>query len=502
MKQTLTWVLLGLVLMGALLTRAYNFRDHLTFQSDQGRDAMIAKAILRDGDIALIGPVTSVGNMYLGPFYYYFMVPFLALTYPDPAGPAYAILVFSLLTVAGVYAVGARVFNRRTGLMAAGIMAFMGVAITYGRFSWNPNIAPFLGLGLFYATYQAMVEKQLSRWPVVGLLLALLLQSHYVTLAAIPAVLLAYVLSRPKEPTKRRKWLKMGAMAGLIVALSFLPLIIFNFRHQGIISQGFRTFITSEEEHLRPVVKVTKTVKDLELRSWLILAQFMGSREAWSNRLVVVLALVGSGWLLAQKGGSLSQRRAWLLVNLFIIASIVTTAFYTSTVFSHYVLYILPIVALFFGHLGYQVTKKLPSGYALPLATVALASLAYLNLAPLPFWRSQTPALDLYHQAAEDTLVHLPEGKYNLLLISTQRDYYGLNYRYFFETSQRQPAAQDDYRDLNYLVVIDELKLDNPLEVNAFEMLIAGPKRLVNQFQTNLNTMIWIYQIVDEDSES
>ena len=38
----------------------------------------------------------------LGPLYYYAMVPFM-MTYPEPTGPAYAMAVFGILTVALLY---------------------------------------------------------------------------------------------------------------------------------------------------------------------------------------------------------------------------------------------------------------------------------------------------------------------------------------------------------------------------------------------------------------
>jgi hypothetical protein len=199
-----------------------------------------------------------------------------------------------------------------------------------------------------------------------------------------------------------------------------------------------------------------------------------------------------------------TPRKEWpqpfIILVLFISSTIATTAFYTSTVFNHYVLFIVPMVCLFYGYLLWYVTKDLKYTVSVPLIFLVVTGFIYINLSPLPFFKPQTPAIDIYHQAAQDALVHLPDGTYNMVLLSTQRDFYGLNYRYFFETSTRPPAAQDTYANLDYLVVIDELGVNNPLTANSYEIMIANPKILLGQFKTNQQTTIWIYSVQNDES--
>src|SRR5690606_24275698 len=85
-------LMIAIVVVGAGL-RLYNLPHTAQFLGDQGRDALIVSRIFKEGDLVFIGPVTSVGNMYLGPLYYYFMLPFLWLSYPSPLGPAYGVAI-------------------------------------------------------------------------------------------------------------------------------------------------------------------------------------------------------------------------------------------------------------------------------------------------------------------------------------------------------------------------------------------------------------------------
>ena len=98
-KITLVHWIIFITLICASFLRLYNIPSTVQFLGDQGRDALIVADIFKKLDPVFIGPVTSVGNMYLGPLYYYFMLPFLFLTYPSPMGPVYAVALLGIVTV-------------------------------------------------------------------------------------------------------------------------------------------------------------------------------------------------------------------------------------------------------------------------------------------------------------------------------------------------------------------------------------------------------------------
>lgn len=81
--STADWVAVVLV-AAAFFLRFYNLEDSQQFLGDQGRDAIVVSRMFVEKDPVFIGPITSVGDIYLGPLYYYFMLPFLWLSYPSP----------------------------------------------------------------------------------------------------------------------------------------------------------------------------------------------------------------------------------------------------------------------------------------------------------------------------------------------------------------------------------------------------------------------------------
>jgi 4-amino-4-deoxy-L-arabinose transferase-like glycosyltransferase len=91
-------LLLCIVSLGAFF-RLYRIGEYMTFLGDEGRDAIIVRSLLVHADPILIGPGTSIGNMYLGPLYYYLIAPFLFLFNMSPIGPSIMVAVLGIATV-------------------------------------------------------------------------------------------------------------------------------------------------------------------------------------------------------------------------------------------------------------------------------------------------------------------------------------------------------------------------------------------------------------------
>src|SRR4030042_5563705 len=85
---------LALILLIAAYFRIYKIDEYMTFLGDEGRDVIVVRRLLVNFDPILVGPGTSIGNMYLGPLYYYMMAPFLFLAGFSPVGPAVLVALF------------------------------------------------------------------------------------------------------------------------------------------------------------------------------------------------------------------------------------------------------------------------------------------------------------------------------------------------------------------------------------------------------------------------
>src|SRR3989338_8322988 len=118
--------ILVLFLIGVFL-RFYRFPEFVTFLGDQGRDAIIVKRIITFEHFPAIGAPTSYGQVYLGPFYYYFMAPWLALFNFNPIGPAVGVALLSTAFILIVYYAVTDLFNAKAGIIASTMVAVSAV---------------------------------------------------------------------------------------------------------------------------------------------------------------------------------------------------------------------------------------------------------------------------------------------------------------------------------------------------------------------------------------
>ena len=158
----------------------------MTFLGDEGRDALMIKRILTTGDIPLLGPPTSVGNMYLGPLYYYMMAVAMAIWWLNPLAAALMVALLGTATVGIIYYLARNWFGKAAGFIAAFLYAISPVNIIYSRSSWNPNPAPFFALLAITGLYWARQKKNFLYFIVTGGALAFAVQMHYLALILLP----------------------------------------------------------------------------------------------------------------------------------------------------------------------------------------------------------------------------------------------------------------------------------------------------------------------------
>ena len=153
-------LLLIIILLIAAFLRLYRIGDYMEYLGDQGRDITIIRDFLKNGNLFFIGPQTSIGNMYLGPYFYYLITPSLWLANYSPVGPAIFIALLGIATVFLIYFVCQRWFNRKIGFIAAFLFAISPVVIRYSNFIWNPNIMPFFALLFIFLFFEAFLYRR------------------------------------------------------------------------------------------------------------------------------------------------------------------------------------------------------------------------------------------------------------------------------------------------------------------------------------------------------
>lgn len=218
---------IGLLLIAAAL-RLPDLATRGTWDSDQGHDMLMLRALVRDGILPLLGPPTSIGDVHHGALYYYLLAPAALLTGGDSP-----LAVTALIALAGIAAVLVTWWLARdiggpvAGLVAGLAMAVSASAVDESTFIWNPNLIALSSAIALAGAWRAWSTRRPRWWLLAGLGTAVTMQCHVLGVTLLPivgALLVADARSRAPGTERRSVW-RFG-LAGLgIVALSFLPLV-------------------------------------------------------------------------------------------------------------------------------------------------------------------------------------------------------------------------------------------------------------------------------------
>ncbi|MFZ1721137.1 MAG: glycosyltransferase family 39 protein, partial [Microgenomates group bacterium] len=429
-----------LIFLIACYLRLYNIPSTVQFLGDQGRDAIIVSKIFKEGDLAFIGPVTSVGNLYLGPLYYYFMLPFLWLSYPSPLGPVYAVAALSIFTTSLMYLLGKHMFGKRTALIATALFAFSSTVVTYARFSWNPNPAPFVSLWIVYSVWRSFNDP---RWWVVAILgLSVIIQLHYLTLLTFPAVGIIW-LYQVWSKSKSKKLeiasiLKPTAIGVVIFVISLLPLLLFDLKHNWLNTRAFYEMFFGESEispqSLSTGQKLLSALAETHGRSLHILFEITIGKVRSLNTVLLLAGIAAVAQLLRSK---YKHQLGLRVLLVFFLVSVGGTAFYQHTIFDHYIAYLFPITMFLLAILINELLKIKIIG---PIASFAfMFYFIAFNLKNYPLQSLGWTVLDM-QQTTRTILDRVDQNEpYNLVLMSPTGDIEAQSYRYFLLASEKPP---------------------------------------------------------------
>src|SRR3989344_7995648 len=146
----IVYFFLSVILLGALFVRIYRLNDLLGFYYDQGRDALVIWKLWHEGKPFLIGPVTGLSGIFLGPFYYYLIAPLYLIGKGDPVFPAFFLAFTTVLAQILLYILGWKMRSKVTGIVASIIGSFSYFFVLGGRWLSNPAPMYFLSMLLLW----------------------------------------------------------------------------------------------------------------------------------------------------------------------------------------------------------------------------------------------------------------------------------------------------------------------------------------------------------------
>lgn len=429
-KNRIEIVLVIAILVVGAFCRLYQITAYMTFLGDEGRDAIIVRNLLVHRDPILIGPGTSIGSMYLGPLYYYFMAPFLLLSNFSPVGPAIGVALLGTLTIYLVYVTGKAWFGKKAGLVSSLLYALSPTVIMYSRSSWNPNIMPFFALMSVYSMWKAYSEKKYGWLFPASVSFAFVLQSHYLGILIFPVLLVYLTLMIMENRTQKRSPGSISLLKSSLISLSVFtllmsPLVFFDFRHDFLNSKALYKFLTVRQEtvSIRPWTAIPKSYPIYEQ----INISLLGANNVVIGKYISLFLLIAVIWFGASKYLRVKPPNALAILIFWFAVSLIGFGIYKQHVYDHYYGFLFPVPFLLFGA-AYQ--KLFDTKFKLPLILVLI--LVTVNLIiNSPIRKSPNNQMVRSQKVAQKISEESSNEKFNLAVIAERN--YEDGYQYFLE---------------------------------------------------------------------
>ncbi len=226
MKYLSSERILLLILLLGLFFRIYKLEIFFPFGHDQDLFAWIAKDIIIDGHVRLIGQETSIIGVFIGPLFYYLIAFAFALFKMNPLSAAVVTTVVSMATIISIYRVFSKFFGKKVGLIGSFLYAVSPGAVFLDR--WVVPTQPTILWAVWYLYVLLSTIKGSLPLILLSILVGLIWHIH---IAFIPLLILlpfAYLLSDKNKPKFR---LKTTVISFLIVGIFLAPFFLFEIRH-------------------------------------------------------------------------------------------------------------------------------------------------------------------------------------------------------------------------------------------------------------------------------
>lgn len=464
------WPLLILTILAGFL-RLYRLESGLQFLGDQGRDAIVMKRLLIDHDLPFIGPITSVGNFYLGPLYYYLMAPWLWLFNFNPVGPAFATALIGVITVPALYLVTRAMFSSRVALIAVFLYAFGSVPVLQTRGAWNPNPMPLVALGIIFSLHQLIINRHYHWLSGLTLCLAIALQLHYIILFLAPFLL--WQVIRYPQPSRliRYLWLSLA-----ILLVFNLPLILFEIKNNFVNLKGLLYYFQSGGYEQ---FNWWQKIKDINGRSEEVIGMVLGFGEHYSVLRAWVTRIIFAGLVVL-----LFRRptRATILLCQYLFISLLALVFYHGSIFPHYLGFLYPAVFI----LTALIISKFKSWYLifpgffiLLFLKINLSSIQTVLLHNRGNLKSSVITAD---RIAKDIDSH-HYSDFNLVLIDDTHDYRAMGFRYFLELKGKKALGVNNYSQAKIVYVISPYPQVDVVNIPVWEITSTWPSRETEKWE-------------------
>lgn len=247
--------ILIIITLGIFL-RFYKIKEAFQFDHDQEVAANAAFNFLEKGKLSLIGQELSFPGFFLGPLHNWINIIPYALCNRQPDCVPYFFTIIGVLTSIVIFLVMDKIVTREAAFVTSIIFVASFAAIGFERGVNSNYFLPLSSTILFFSLYNYF--KGSNIYLVMGAFIAGLATVNFNPVFVFSSA--AFFLT---SLARARKDFKIYVISSFAFLINYLPLLIFNIRHENILSQSLLQFISQNAQEtgfLERIIHLTRAV--------------------------------------------------------------------------------------------------------------------------------------------------------------------------------------------------------------------------------------------------
>lgn len=227
--------------------RFYNLNQRLSFDWDQEYYSYQVRKII-DGKLTLIGPrVNNDKGFFLGPYFFYLLVPFYFFGGLHPRGLLYYVFFYNFLFFFISFYVLKKIFGFHKSIFFLLFWSINPMLVVFDVTPWNVNWAIFGILIVIFLLKKIYINHKrihLGYFMLFGFTLGFFLNFHpqFIFMILFCILFLFFIFKKKLFLFVKNTIILLGGLF-----FSFLPILIFDLRHNFLNSRLFLEFFFGEK---------------------------------------------------------------------------------------------------------------------------------------------------------------------------------------------------------------------------------------------------------------
>lgn len=311
------WILLIILAIGLLL-RLYKFDELFSYGHDQDLLGWTIRDILENKHLRLIGQETTNQGVFIGPLFYYLLIPFYLITKMDPIGGIIYSTLIGMASIFSFYYVFKKIFSENVGLIASLIYSISFYTIFTDREVVPTNSVMLWSVWYLYSLYLLYKSDPKKGFLLAGLLMGLAWHINLALIIISPLVVLSYILA------KRKTEIKNILAGGAVLLVVSSPFILFEARNNFSQIKSITRSLTTEKNYIPGTSKgVAKLDRVFQLVFKNSTSLFFESNKFVRQDLTFYFILITFIFLVARK------ILDWKFALIFFVWQLIYIAFFT-----------------------------------------------------------------------------------------------------------------------------------------------------------------------------